>query len=293
MSFNSLGAEAAVAGIRIALFQQFADRYFPAPVPREPTTATAVEHSRLAAGLYASSRRAETTFFATLGLLGQFRVSANADGALVIPPLTGLNGQPKVWRETAPFVWREVGGKERLAAKIVDGRVRFLGYDGASGVEVFVPVPAGRSSAWITPVLGASLAALLLTVIAWPAAALMRRRHGAAFALTGREAVAYRAVRAAALVNLSFVLGWSVLIQTGMSDLAVFDGRADVWFSVLHLLGMLGAVGVVVALWNAGLALKSARHWRSKIWDVLLAASCIAITWFAFTFNLIELGVRY
>ena len=117
---------------------------FPRPSRQEPTAPTAVEHSRLVAGLYASSRRAETTFFATVGLLGQFRVNANADGTLVIPPLTGLNGQPKVWREVAPFVWREVGGKERLAAKIENGRVRFLGYDASSGIEVFVPVPAWR-----------------------------------------------------------------------------------------------------------------------------------------------------
>jgi CubicO group peptidase (beta-lactamase class C family) len=293
MSFNSLGVDAAVGGIRTALFQQFADRYFPAPIPLEATAATALEHGRLVAGLYASSRRAETTFFAAVGFLGQFRIDVNADGALVIPPLTALNGQPKLWREVAPFVWREVGGKERLAAQIVDGRVRFLGYDGTSGIEVFVPVRAGKSSAWITPVLTASLAALLLTVIAWPAAALVRGRYGAAFALSGQEAAAYRAVRATGVVNLLFVLGWSVLIQTGMSDLAVFDGRADVWFSLLHLLGVLGAIGAIIAIWNAWLAVRSARPWRSKIWNILLAVSCLAITWFGFTFNLIEPGVRY
>ena len=293
MSFNSLGNEGAVAGIRTALFQQFTDRYFPAPVPQEPNAATAVEHGHLVAGLYASSRRAETTFFATVGFIGQFRINANDDGTLVIPPLTDLNRRPKLWREVAPFVWREVDGKERLAAKVEDGRVRFLGYDAGSGVEVFVPVPASRSSAWITPVLLVALGSLLLTIIAWPAAALIRRRYAAAFGLIGREAVAYRLVRATALVNLVFLLGWSVLIQTGLTDLVVFDGRADVWFWLLHVLGLLGTVGAVVAIWNAWLALKGARHWWSKLWNVLLAVSCIAITWFAFTFNLINLSVRY
>ncbi len=96
------------------------------------------------AGRYQSSRRAAQRFFVAVGMLGQFDVSANADGTLVIPPLTGLNGQPKVWREVAPFVWREVGGKERLAAKIEDGAVRFLGHDTSSGIQVFMPVPAGH-----------------------------------------------------------------------------------------------------------------------------------------------------
>jgi CubicO group peptidase (beta-lactamase class C family) len=293
MSFNSLGNAGAVARIRTALFQQFTDRYFPAPVPQEPTAATAVEHSRLVAGRYASSRRAATTFFTTVGFIGQFRINANQDGTLVIPPLTGLNGRPKLWREVAPFVWREVDGQERLAAKIENGRVRFLGYDASSGIEVFVPVPASRSSAWIMPVLLVALGSLLLTVIAWPAAALIRRRYRAALGLTGREAVAYRLVRAAALVDLVFLLGWGVLIQTGLSDLVVFDGRADVWFSLLHLLGLLGALGAVGALWNAWLALQGARHWRSKIWNIVLAVACLAITWFAFTFNLISFSIRY
>ena len=103
-SFNSTGREGAVIGVRSGLLEQFTDRYFPAPVPDEPATTTALEHARLVAGLYQTSRRAETTFYAALGMLGQFTVSANADGTLVIPVLTGLNGEPKVWREVAPFV---------------------------------------------------------------------------------------------------------------------------------------------------------------------------------------------
>ena len=37
--------------------------------------------------------------------------------------LTDLNGEPTKWREIAPFVWREVDGKARLAAEVKDGKV--------------------------------------------------------------------------------------------------------------------------------------------------------------------------
>lgn len=57
MSFNSTGKEDAVGGVRSALFERFTDRYFPAPVPDEPTASTAIEHSRLVAGRCQSSSR--------------------------------------------------------------------------------------------------------------------------------------------------------------------------------------------------------------------------------------------
>lgn len=292
-SFNSTGKEGAVGGVRSALFEQFTDRYFPAPVPDEPTVSTAVEHSRRVVGRYQSSRRAEDTFFTSVGMLSQFDVSAKADGSLVIPALRGLNGQPKVWHEVAPFVWREVGGKERLAAKIENGRVRFLGNDSSSGVQVFLPVPAGKSGGWIIPVVLLSAGSLLLTVIVWPIAALIRRRHGLKFELTKQQALARRLVCAAAIVNLVFLIGWMVLVQSGLANLAVFDGRADVWFFLLHLLGFVGMIGAAVVIWNAWLWLQGKHGWWSKTWSVLLAVACVAITWIAVTLNLVKLSLYY
>ena len=95
MSFNSAGKNGAVYRLRNALFDELTDRYFLSPVPKELTTATAVEHAREVAGLYASSRRSQRSFSTVVTLLGQTRVLAKDDGALVIAALTGLNGQPK------------------------------------------------------------------------------------------------------------------------------------------------------------------------------------------------------
>jgi hypothetical protein len=247
----------------------------------------------MVAGRYQTSRRAEHTFFGSVGILGQFMISAKPDGTLVSPALRNLNGQPKVWREVAPFVWREVGGKERLAAKIENGRVRFLGHDGSSGVQVFLPVSAGKSAGWIIPVVLIAAGALLLTLIAWSAAALIRRRHGLKFELTRQQTLARRLVCATAIVDIVFLIGWMMLVQSGLADLALFDGRTNVWFVVLHLLGFIGLIGAAVAIWNARLWLQGNRGWWSKTWSVVVAVSCIAITWSAFTLNLVKLNLYY
>ncbi len=62
-----------------------------------------------------------------------------------------------------------------------------------------------------------------------------------------------------------FLIGWSMLVQSGLANLALFDGRMNVWFVVLHLLGFIGLIGVGVAIWNAWLSLQGSRGWWSKI----------------------------
>ena len=76
-----------VITLRTILFEQFVDRYFPAPVAaQEPTVVTANQHARLVAGEYAWSRQQKGDFREAIGLIGRFalnpRIRANADGTI-------------------------------------------------------------------------------------------------------------------------------------------------------------------------------------------------------------------
>ena len=51
------------------------------------------------------------------------------------------------------------------------------------------------------PLAVASLLALLLTVLAWPISALVRRHYGVRYALGGKDARAHRWVRIAAVAR--------------------------------------------------------------------------------------------
>lgn len=291
-SFNSTGRDGAVHTLRDALFHQFTDRYFPAPLLNEPTASTALEHAHAIAGSYAASRRAETTFYRLMSLLGQASVTANNDGTIEVDLLTGLNGKPKRWREVQPFVWREVGGQELMAAQMRDGRVRMIGADSFGGIMTLLPVPAWHSATWILPALTIASVVTLATVIAWPVIAWRRRRHGEVVALPRREATLRLAVRVLAVLNLVFALGWLSILQVG-NDLAAYDGRLDFWFGAMNVIGLLGAVGAVVAIWNAATVWTAKRGWKSTTWASALAVSAVFITWFGFTFNLIRFSVEY
>ena len=114
-----------------------------------------------------------------------------------MPLATNLAGVPIKWREVEPFVWRDVDGKNLLAAQVKDGRVVRFSFDGLSPFMVFEPTPASVSPSWLLPALIAGLFALLLTSLAWPVSALVRRHYGAPYRLAGQDAKAHRWIRIA------------------------------------------------------------------------------------------------
>src|SRR6202451_4665317 len=154
VSFNPPGKAGAAGGLRGALFDDFADRYF--PVAEAAATAvdakTSAAHAALLKGHWVNSRGSQSSFLAAVGLFGQTKAGVNAKGELVVP-FNGLNGKPRHWVETAPFVWRDQDSHERLAAKVVDGKVVRFSIDGISPFMVFDRVQWYANAAWLLPAL--------------------------------------------------------------------------------------------------------------------------------------------
>ncbi|HWN06984.1 MAG TPA: serine hydrolase domain-containing protein, partial [Steroidobacteraceae bacterium] len=176
---NSTGRDGAAGALLSTFMGEFMDRYFPSPAIEGMVGAQqAAAHARLMAGTYMSSRRQESNFFSALGFLGQTRVLLDDDGSLLIPALVDANGEPMDWREVRPFVWHQVGGKERLAARLKNGRVELISVDSASPFLVLQPAPWWKSSTIFLPLLVVALAVILASIVAWPATALLRRHYG-------------------------------------------------------------------------------------------------------------------
>jgi CubicO group peptidase (beta-lactamase class C family) len=295
LSMNSTGREGAAGPIRTALVEQFADRYF--PVPEDERTVdpkVAAEHARLMAGVYESSRRVQSTFLSLLNLAGPVEVTVTDEGALSVPALLGLNGQPKKWAEVAPFVWREVGGMERLAAKVENGEVVMFSADEVSPYMVFLPASWWRSSAWLKPLLGGALAALLITAMAWPVSAVARRRYGVAFGLTGSDAHAYRLMGMASIAILIAFVAWAGMAVWLETDLTLSSLQLDPWIWTLQLLGTVVLVGgTAIALWNARVTWIGKRGRLAKLWSLILAVACLAVLWVGLVFKLIRFSADY
>lgn len=295
MSFNSAGREGATNGLRATLFHEFTNRYFPGDAPAGMVAEdTATEHASMIAGRYDVSRRIASNFLSALNLFGQVEVIPNEDGTISVPLMTDLAGEPVRWREIAPFVWREEGGKDLLAAEVADGRVVRFTFDMLSPFMVFEPTPASRSGAWLVPALVAAFAVFLLSTLAWPSAALIRRHYGAAYGLTGRDAKAHRWVRTAALAALALLAAWGLTVPMMMSDLDTLSGALDPWIWILQILSLVVFIGAAaIGLWNARVVLASERRKTAKVWSVILALSFLVVLWVALAYDLIAFDVNY
>jgi CubicO group peptidase (beta-lactamase class C family) len=296
VSMNSGGKDGATGAIRDALLSDFADRYFPAPNTDGRVDAkAAAEHARMMVGTYNNSRRMETNFLKVMELAGgQVKITLDDKGGIVFGMIPGLGGQERKWVEIAPFVWRDQDSKQRLAAKVVDGKVAAFSLDMISPFMVFEPVPASESSVWLTPALLLSLLALAGTALAWPIAAIVRRRFGATLALNGKALKAHRLARGFAALAVAVIVGWAVLISAMMSDYSLLGGQLDWALTLLQTFSLIGFVGLVAAAgWNAWLVWQDKRSWLARVWSVVLVLAALVLLWVGYAFHLIGFNLVY
>jgi CubicO group peptidase (beta-lactamase class C family) len=297
MSFNSLGKEGAAGTLRNVLFQDFADRYFPAAAPNPVTEQvgdkTQREHAALMSGSWQVSRRSDSNFLKALGFIGQTKAGVNQKGELVLP-FPGPNGQPRHWVEIAPFVWRDVGGHDLASAKVVDGRPVLFSFNELSPFMVFDRVPWYADGGWLKPLLFASFGALLLTVLVWPAAAIVRRRYHAPLALDADSLSAYRWSRIGSLAIVAALCVWGLFIVLILNDTGTLGGRLDpllIFAQLLSIVGFWG--GLALMLWNLAVVWRGQRRWPARLWSIVLVIAALTTLWVGLEFRLLHLGTNY
>lgn len=293
VSFNSLGKEGAAGTIRTALFHGFMDRYFPAPAAAEPTLATAKEHGRLMVGRYWWSRRSVTGFFSMTGLLGQTKVTVDADGNLMAG-FKDPGGAVIRGREVAPFVWKDATGQYTLAAAVKDGRVESFSLEGLAPFMILQPVPKWADSAWNMPLLIAMLVILALAVLLWPVQAFVRRHYKKPFPFSGREARLRRLTRLTALIDLAGFAAYGILFSFISNGLFGADDPTDPFIRIAQVLCVLGVLGAFVALaYMVTTWAKRERGLWTKIGATLLTLACVAFVWFVWAMKLVTVSLHY
>jgi CubicO group peptidase (beta-lactamase class C family) len=284
---NSAGAGAVAGVLRQALFDEFADRYFPrkdnAPLVE---LASAPEHARMLAGSYGSSRAAFTNFLDVGNLLGQYRIELDADGRPLVPEL--FDGPPRKWLEVAPFVWQDARGHARLAAVVEGGRVVRWSVNEVSPFMVFDRLPWYRDAAWLLPLVCAALLLVLVTALSWPVGVLLRKHYDAPHTLDGRALLARRLVSAFGGLLLAALAGWAGL----MAELEAFMKGLDWQIWTLEIAGAIAVAGLLGStLWR--LALNRRAGALELLRGALLVLAALVLAWAALAFHLISFGANY
>lgn len=258
------------------LLHEFADRYLPAPGAPATATSHAAEHAEALVGTYVLSRRGESTFTRANAALSAVEVTAEGD-SLRVSALTDASGYAVRLVEVEPWVWQEVDGHRRLAARLDDsGAVEALSFGSAGTLQ-----PRSAWQSLLVPLLAGSLGALTVMLAAWPLRALVGRRLGVPLRLAPLD----RRLR-----------GFSIL-----AAVAALVG-AGLWYSVTTMMlgggppgtGLLrgaqvatalGALGVVPATWRA------TRAWARRSWWAACLASLAALAFVGFGLAVVAAGL--
>jgi CubicO group peptidase (beta-lactamase class C family) len=311
VSYNSPGK-----GIsnRTALWHKFLDRYFPYEIPPALPVSTAAADERQVAGNYITSRRPQGNLFEGLSLLGQATVTAGPDGTISVSNMRDFAGQLKKFREIQPLVYQEIDGQDRVAfQRDAGGRLTF-----ATDFPVFVFQHA--SLLQLGPLnlflLFASAGVLLLALLLWPVAALVRRHFGTKLHLGKRERRLRVAVRLVCALDLVFLVSMILVLTSLQQNLPTSHITGTLHF--VQGIGLLGALGTLIALYNAWRIWRSAgvpvlakataaasvdsgestettapassavqsTWWGTKVFETLIALACLGFVWFSIYWNL-------
>lgn len=278
---------------RTILWEAFLDRYFPYTPPAAVVPENAKQDVAAVSGTYEVSRRSETSFLKAFSLLGETTVSpAPEDGTILVDDLLAPNGKPKRWQSIAPMTFREVDGQDLLIFKPDEnGRMQMIiNYP----FMEFQLVGVWGNSKILMPVIGVSLFVMLLTLILWFVAWLVRRHYGRSLELTRLEwwlRIIVRAVFALVVVFFSLMVG---LIAYATQNLDFLSDSGNRWFQLAQVIGVIAGIGTLVVFFDAVHAWLSNRY---RIWGKLqatvFALACVGVLWFVFAGHLLYFNSNF
>ena len=290
ISYNSAGK--GETRPREAVWHAFLDRYFPYQPPQATVQSSAAADAHLVAGRYIISRRSQTTIFKVFNAFGQSKVSANSDGTITLDSLKDPAGVPMKLEEIGPLMFRAVHEQDRVGFKRDESGRLVLVMD--FPVFVFQRSPAAENGGFNTALIVSAIVVLLITLLLWPVAALIRRHYKQTLNLTPQQRRLRLIVRLACLFDLLFLFGFAAFFTVAEKDIGMLSPRFNPLLRLIQLVGWAGVLGTLVALYNAIQSWREQGRWLwSKLGDTLIALACVAFVWFVFTWNMLHWSLRY
>jgi CubicO group peptidase (beta-lactamase class C family) len=291
VSYNSRGR--AEIDPRGSLFDKFMDRYFPGAPPYDPALAAAAQDARSVAGTYEISRRFETNVLAVTTVLGETKVSVNPkDNTISVAEFKGLNQQPLHFREISPMVFREVNGHTKIAFvnDPMGRRVAYIDYP----FMVFQQVNNTLDKQIVNYVImGFSLSVIVLTLLLWPIGAMIRKHYGKLLTLDPGAKRLRMLVRLVCFGAVAFVVGLLIFVSKTSAPSGLSE-RGDTWLHLLQVVGLLAGLGSLIAIYNSLKSWGDGQQWFwNKIWNTLLAISCVGFFWFIYHWHLLNFHLNY
>jgi CubicO group peptidase (beta-lactamase class C family) len=263
-----------------------AQRFLPRTTAWDDARAASFPGNTRVAGIYQPSRRSESTLVRLSALLSESVVKV--DDAGQIPSAQWPFGRIATWKRVQRDLYQAPSG----------GRFAFVDN---GGPESYLAAPAlflqrapwSVDLRWIAPALVASMAVVLLTLLAWPVSALWRYWRKRRWSEDSAERRNFLAVRLVLLVDAAVIVA-AVVLFVMSSDLTIFNDALDPLLLAIYAFAWLGVFGAMLALvaaiqfWRKGVG----SRW-SRVHHSLIAASGLMIAWFFVTFHIAGITLNY
>jgi fluoride ion exporter CrcB/FEX len=131
-----------------------------------------------------------------------------------------------------------------------------------------------------------------LTILLWPITAIVRKHYGKPLTFAASEKKMRLLVRIVCILLLIFYIGWFTVVS--LLDSPESFNSLPPWVIVFGILGAICTIGTILVWLNAVRSLQNPTRWIwAKLHDLVLALACLALIWFAFTWNLMNFNVHY
>jgi len=273
------------------LIQAFAQRYLPArPADINGFTALAADPTAVA-GVYQGSRRADSTIVRLNALASEISIRPAGDAMITV--------RAAAWPFAGGQSFQEVG--ELLFRGPKDSEIAFEGVSGhVTRLNVGVPFWQGQRVPWyldirlVAPVVIASVLIVVLTLVAWPIAAIVRRRRGRGWSEEASARRCHLVVRLILILQLAVIVATSVLYLVATTNFTILSDALDPALVALYACAWLGVLGSFITLWIA-----CQFWWRrigglwARIHHALIAASAITLAWFFLNWHIAGTTLNY
>lgn len=261
------------ASMRRDLFGRLLERFVP-PSPSVKTVAAGAPETGLE-GWYLNSRRGESHPLLATALSSELKLERDKEGRLSSADLKGRDGRVLHFQPQGQGVWQaEEDPLQRLHfRKSPDGP----GWEMVNGQSLmaYQQVPWWRSAPWYRGLLSVSLGVAAVSLLAWPLAAIARRRYRIQPLTEPRQRRARRWVRVTCGLILAPVLMLGALLVVDDSFAQLLSGGGPLVLRACQGVSWLLVPAIAATAWALGLSLRQPGTWwgrRLHYAAVLLAA---------------------
>ena len=293
ISYNSAGSRA--GGGRSEVLRALLNRYFPDPAPPPPAVELKIAQAdgRAVSGVYEGSRRADSTLLKVAAILGQISVNADANGILTIEGFLNPRGGLKQWREIGPLLYREVDGPDLVAFRR-DGNGVVTDLLPSAPIYLAQRVTGFASKKVLLPVMGMSLGLLILTLLLWPAAVIIRKRYARPLFSTTADRVLYLVSRIICALEIIFVVLVVLPLSLADKNIALIGDGIDPWLTAAHSAGWMAAAGLIVlAIAAVKFWMVPGLGWWARIHAALLLLASVVFVSFAWWAHLLSASLKF